>query len=590
MLIMNLRISYINSDKKFIDSYLKLFKNYEVYDCKNDISKLEKVNDKKINKKLLNAYAKFKYLYDNAGLIIDGNFDFIGNISIYFNQEFFIGYKDYNNISDNLIWCKNKNDEYVLKIIKLIESGKYDNLTDVFSALTDKDVSHNYNNIVVFDKKLYIYPYDYFYPIDYEHCYKDFTENLKAIYYDSNIKLSRKNIMKIKLLKKYGVTAYKYLAILLRTSKSNIGYKIYLFKQHAKQKISVKKDLNIDNTLKVLDQYKSKIENGEKLDYIIMHNPRWLGVTSSTKEMFTNLVPLEELYLDKNIEIIAQRIINLGVSQVIFSAFDFGWDKLSRRLKQINKNLKIKVFWHGSNSQVIEDINWTTNVMVINLHKEGIIDAIATCKQSLLNFYKSQGYNATFIMNTVNLPDQLYQKIAEEKKKNSVKNNDQNIKVGLYSAGVDWRKNTYNQVMATSLFKNATMELVPLRHEIQKTATYNDLKVVGNNTHVKREELLLKMCRNDINLYVTFSECSPMLPLESMEAGTVCISGNNHHYFNNTELYDYLVVEREDDVISIYEKMKYALENKYKILDLYKKWKKDYDILCRKSVEDFLNM
>ena len=92
------------------------------------------------------------------------------------------------------------------------------------------------------------------------------------------------------------------------------------------------------------------------------------------------------------------------------------------------------------------------------------------------------------------------------------------------------------------------------------------------------------------NLYVTFSECAPMLPIESMEVGTICISGNNHHYFKDTELEKYLVVDREDDVIAIKDKIKYALENKEEIFRLYKEWKNNYDLESKKSVEEFLSM
>ena len=107
-------------------------------------------------------------------------------------------------------------------------------------------------------------------------------------------------------------------------------------------------------------------------------------------------------------------------------------------------------------------------------------------------------------------------------------------------------------------------------------------------THV--EQLLKRMSKNTINLYVTYSECAPMLPLESMEMNVVCISGNNHHYFKNTALEEYLIVNREDDVIAIKEKIDYALENKDKIFELYNSWKQNYDQESLDSVQEFLKM
>ena len=183
-----------------------------------------------------------------------------------------------------------------------------------------------------------------------------------------------------------------------------------------------------------------------------------------------------------------------------------------------------------------------------------------------------------------------YWNVKEDELIEKIKMDNDKLKLGLYSAGTDWRKNTYNQVMAASLFKNATLEVIPLRYELQKIAYKNDLNIIGSDSHLKREDLLLEMAKNDITLYVTFSECAPMLPIESLEVGTICITGNNHHYFDNTKLYDYLVVEREDDVMAIYEKINYAVEHKDEIFKLYKEWKKSNDERTKKSVEEFLNM
>ena len=171
-----------------------------------------------------------------------------------------------------------------------------------------------------------------------------------------------------------------------------------------------------------------------------------------------------------------------------------------------------------------------------------------------------------------------------------LKDNRKYTKIGLYAAGMDWRKNMFNQIAGASLIENVVVDSVPLNFEGQVFASKIGLKMTGLSKGVKREELLKRMASNDINLYVTFSECAPMLPIESMECGTICLTGDNHHYFKGTELEKYLVVSREDDVIAIYEKIEYALKNKDRIFELYNSWKKDYDIRSKKSVQSFLEM
>ena len=589
----NIVVNCINCNEKFFQKYINFFKKFKVIKVDDLIKKYNEENVIEKDNKLKDEYIKFKILYENGGLLIDGNFEFLYSLETFFENNFFISYSDDKNISTKLMYSNSKNNHFVKKIIDLIKENKFENITDLFADVLEKDMKNNYNSLQKFDNQIFIYPYEYFYPIDYEWIGKSFTDNTKAVYYEKNRKVPKKAKIKIKMAKKYVVESFNYFFSTLRTVKNNLGYKKYIMSQNIKKKFSVKEDPGIDTAKEKLQEYiKINLEaekSGKQLpiDYVIIHNPRWLGVTSATKELFKNLLPLEEVFLDKNVNLISDMILKSKVKQVIFSAFDYGWDKIAIRLKKLNPEIKIKSFWHGSHSQVIEKINWETNVMIINLHKQGIIDVMGTCKESLVNFYKSQGYKTAFLNNTVVLNDEMKKRI--ENKKKNIQNTDK-LKLGLYSAGTDWRKNTYNQVMAASLFKNATLEVIPLRYELQKIAYKNDLNIIGSDSHLKREDLLLEMAKNDITLYVTFSECAPMLPIESLEVGTICITGNNHHYFDNTKLYDYLVVEREDDVMAIYEKINYALEHKDEIFKLYKEWKKSNDERTKKSVEEFLNM
>lgn len=589
----NIVVNCINCNEKFFQKYTNFFKKFKVIKVDDLIKKYNEENVIEKDNKLKDEYIKFKILYENGGLLIDGNFEFLYSLETFFENNFFISYSDDKNISTKLMYSNSKNNHFVKKIIDLIKENKFENITDLFADVLEKNMKNNYNSLQKFDNQIFIYPYEYFYPIDYEWIGKSFTDNTKAVYYEKNRKVPKKAKIKIKMARKYGVESFNYFFSTLRTVKNNLGYKKYIMTQNIKKKFSVKEDPGIDTAKEKLQEYiKINLEaekSGKQLpiDYVIIHNPRWLGVTSATKELFKNLLPLEEVFLDKNVNLISDMILKSKVKQVIFSAFDYGWDKIAIRLKKLNPEIKIKSFWHGSHSQVIEKINWETNVMIINLHKQGIIDVMGTCKESLVNFYKSQGYKTAFLNNTVVLNDELKKRI--ENKKKNIQNTDK-LKLGLYSAGTDWRKNTYNQVMAASLLKNATLEVIPLRYELQKIAYKNDLNIIGSDSHLKREDLLLEMAKNDITLYVTFSECAPMLPIESLEVGTICITGNNHHYFDNTKLYDYLVVEREDDVMAIYKKINYALEHKDEIFKLYKEWKKSNDERTKKSVEEFLNM
>ncbi len=584
-----IKVFVLNNEDKYISSINKNIKNTELNVLEqDDILRLKKEIRLKEENKLYLDYLRIYIVYKNGGLLLDGKFELRESLNNFLQNEVFLGYKTENEIATNIIFAKSSGNSYLKQILDLIEEGKYDSITDVLSQVTNKNLKETYNSLVNVDDKLYIYPYDFFYPLDYERHGKNISENTKTIFHE-NFPLSKFARIKYNVYKKYGPYTLRYLLTLTDSVRNQIGAKKYIKKQtKGKFENSKKIEESVLEAAKVLDEYK-KI----KPEYIILHNPRWMGVTSATKELFNNLVPLQGTYTSSQVDLIAKKIIELNVKQVIFSAFEFGFDKLAKKIKEMNKNIKIKLFWHSSHSQIngqlVDIMNWKTNLTVIKLHRAGIIDVFGTCKESLLKFYEKQGFKTAFIQNTVNLDENLKQKIILLKN-NKINNLKQNIKIGLYAAGMDWRKNMFNQIAGASLISNAIVDSVPLNFEGQVFASKIGLKMTGLTKGVKREELLKRMASNDINLYVTFSECAPMLPIESMECGTICLTGNNHHYFKNTALEQYLVVSREDDVIAISEKIKYALENKEKIFELYGLWKKDYDICSKKSVQDFLDM
>ncbi len=573
--VMNCNIKTLNNLKKYKTYNVNYIDDSKLVKYKSEVNK--NVTE---DSNLYIDYLRFYIVYKNGGLLVDGNFKIVSDcFNKLLDDKMFLGYDNTNTISTQIIYSKNKKNELIRKILEEIVKSKDDkkNIIDILSIILDKDLSKKMNTSYI-SNDINIYSYDYFYPMDYEKNGKQFSENTKVIVY-KNRKLGINQKTKYRVFKKYGPASAKYLSTIFSTIKFNFAREKY--KKQLKFGIGIDKNIiksRVAQALGKLDEYKDK-------EYIIIHNPCWLGVTSATKELFTNLLPLEELYDKDDIERLAEKICYINVHQVIFSAFNNGWDKLAKKIKQINSNIKIKVFWHGSNSQVIDEQNWNTNVLALNLQKEGVVDVFATCKESLLKFYEYHGYKTFFLKNTVVLDKDIKLKVENIKKEN-----DDTIKIGMYSANMDWRKNMFNQLAAASLIKNSKIYSIPLNFDAEVFCSKVDQDITGTKKSVPREELLCQMAQNDINLYVTFSECAPMLPIESMEVGTLCITGDNHHYFKNTPLEKYLVVKREDDVIAITNKIKYALDNKDEIFRLYKEWKKNYDIESIESVKEFLKI
>ena len=146
----------------------------------------------------------------------------------------------------------------------------------------------------------------------------------------------------------------------------------------------------------------------------------------------------------------------------------------------------------------------------------------------------------------------------------------------------------FTQMAAVALIDNVVLDMVPLNDSAKEFAEILGLKLEGEEKPLKREDLIARMSKNTVNLYVTFSECSPMLPLESFEMNVPCITGNNHHYFKDSKLEKYLVVNNEESPLEIKEKIELCMKEKETILKLYKEFREKNMKEATKEVTEFL--
>lgn len=202
----------------------------------------------------------------------------------------------------------------------------------------------------------------------------------------------------------------------------------------------------------------------------------------------------------------------------------------------------------------------------------------------MTEFYKNLGYNAYYMMNNVKSLD-----IAkEEKNLYKTKQENQSVNIGIYNAHSRELKNIYTQILATTFLKETNIDIVPISKEVKQYLKALDIKYTCIDKFIPTEELMRRIKRNDINIYVTFTECSPMFPMESFEQGVPCLIGNNNDYFLGSKLRDYVCVNREDDPREIRDRITKVIENKEEVLKLYREWKNNFNNEVKKQVKEFL--
>lgn len=341
---------------------------------------------------------------------------------------------------------------------------------------------------------------------------------------------------------------------------------------HAKEtKINNKKYLvKIQEAIQIIKKY-----NGE--NYIALYNPTWLGVAASTKGLFKNSVPLEQVFSKKDAKKIAKVINDNNIKSVIFSQIVDGWTEIIKELHNINSNIKSKVIWHGNCYEFFSDYTWNLNKEVMNLYNEGKIDSFAFVRTTMYEFYKKVGFKSYYLQNNVH--------------KNNVNiNQEQNkeIKIGVYNADSRELKNIYTSLSAIKLVKNAIADVVPINEGARKFSEILNLNVTSVNDYIPNEELMARIKQNSVNIYPTFTENAPMFPLESFEMGVPCLLGNNNDFFNDTPLEKFVVLKKEDDAEYIKDKIEEVIKHKEEVMKLYKQWKKEFDKKCDELVEKFV--
>ena len=283
------------------------------------------------------------------------------------------------------------------------------------------------------------------------------------------------------------------------------------------------------------------------------------GIQTVTRTLFEGVFPMYFLGEDEDLEKKLEEH-----TTIVFSGFDETFVELNRTLRK--KGKKIAIFWHFSAaSEVDVDLGKAWRALV-QMQKEGNFDLFITCKCGL-DYTAAKLFKLPTFMIMNNAMENHYRDLSKEG-------------IGIYSGSSDyWVKNLRPNLYA-ALMTGMHVDLTPYDDTIRSVV--NDLGmgtlVTGTSGKLDHDDFLKRMASRELVSYVTFVEGAPILPLEALNNGVVCLTGDNHHYFREDKrLHDLLVVTRPDDPKAIYDAILKGIECKKEILDRYCNWKKGYD-------------
>ncbi len=575
--------------KKFLPDYEIVAWNEDSFDINNACPFVKEAYEKK-KWAFVSDYVRIYALYNYGGIYFDTDMKVLKKFDNILEKGMFLGYEDSGFFGTAVIYVPEKHNKYMKEILDFYDSLDhfyeesiycYANPVIISKILKKYPVTKKEKGIEVINDDVFIYPREYFFPYSYNYNEKMVTENTCMVHLFNATWVSRGEKRTIFFNRHFGMKLGGFINHRIDgigKFRYNVKHKIYTCVHSAALTYSI-----YFHRQKRINKIKEALANQEE-KYVAICHPEWMGVRNATYEQFgKEVLEIREQYNKKESYLIAQAIVDANKKMVLFNAYAKGWEDIMLSLKKINPDIIVKLIMHGGNALLTEEYDWDVFNRMIDLYHKNGIDELVFVKKSLYEFYKQKGYNARFLMNDIEIenPDQY---------KPKDKKDDGLLRIGLYSSGDRWVKNTYNQISAVSLFENAKLDVVAINEKISTIARRYDINLTGESHNIPREDLYRRMASNDINIYITFTECSPLIPLESLDLGVICVTGDNHHYFEGTELEKYLVVTKEDNIMEIYRQINYALENKEKIFELYKAWREKYKKEAKENLKELLKI
>ena len=280
-----------------------------------------------------------------------------------------------------------------------------------------------------------------------------------------------------------------------------------------------------------------------------------------------------------NMKIIEEEI-GKGITQIIFSGLEIGWDKLIEKIKQDNPQIKIKVICNTQDSLLYYEYERNNFFRLLELSKTDIIDDIAFFRKGQYETYKNLGYKCSFIRENY---------ILKEKQEKQANSND-NINLGIYPLNYTWDKNIFNQLCIPKFIENSNLNYNKLDERMEEFL--NTMRIQSNPEKIEEindKSLIKAIIKNDAIIDTSFTEYVHPVFFISMELGVPCLIGNTSDFFeDDNELKKYVVTLAEDNPIINSEKVIEMIENKEKIKELYVNWKRKYNEQSNDTIKKFI--
>lgn len=582
-----------------IKTWKKFLPDYEIkeWNEKNfDINSFPFVKEAYDNKKwaFVSDYVRIYALYTEGGLYLDTDVKILKDPGEILNKEMVLGYEDSGYVGTAMISVNKPNNKYLKEILDYYNKIKhfepeimynYANPVIITKILKNYESVTDENGVKIFDNNIYVYPRDYFYPINYNYSEKLYTENTCMVHLFKATWTDKGEKRTIGIYRTLGPTFGKALNNFIdgvfnfRDGLIAGLKKIYNWAR-MQYSIYINRNRRVKRITNQINEIPTK--------YLTICHPEMVEEKNVIEGMFKgSILELREQHTQKEADMLANAMISDGKEIIIFNRFADGWESLITAIKKHNKKTRIKIIIHSGQDDLTDGIIWNYFDTILTLYDKGLIDELVFLKKNLYKFYKEKGYRVKLLTKFAYINEADKPAISES---NIPETNepDKPAKIGLYGAYDNLTKNIYNQLCAVSLLENVKLEYSPVSYKVSKVARFFNINMTVADKLMTKKELYKKLSGNDINLCIYTIDENSLQPLESLELGTVCLVGNSFKDFEGSKLEEYLVVKNTDNILEIKEKIEFALTHKKEIIEEYKKWSIEQKEISEKSIQEII--
>lgn len=310
-----------------------------------------------------------------------------------------------------------------------------------------------------------------------------------------------------------------------------------------------------------------------------INNPEWRGILASARQLFKNIYTIPDILDSKQAAYYARLFRDSACPSITIQGFPISYVHLIKALRVIAPDLPIYAIYHGNYLHTREDYDWRSFQTLKSLHDRGDIRRLGFVKQGMAEVMAAAGMRTAFVMNLVReIPTAPSQTLPG------------GWHIGIWGLpDSTWKKPPYAMLAAMKLIPDSRAHVYNVS---QRAKDYGDLLKVPADYWMESlplDQIAGELANMHVNMYITLTECAPMLPLESLSVGAPCLLGPTSHYFKDEPyLFSRLVVPEPDNAQLIAQYVGRVVEEREQVILAYQRYAPGYNQRALQALANFL--